>query len=183
MKKHPNYFKRNIAIMTTSILLSGICSFPVTAQETIVTMEDTEFRDKKAAGIEVYELIDENGNMVGYFEPYSDSNPAPSSTIMPRYTSLIDITVAAGDTVVGSNQYALQAGDEIQLDISQDIEGKSYLRFKNRDTNSYIRFLKTQTTNGWQGTLHLTGIESASYSFGIENASSKEITYSGTYSL
>lgn len=123
------------------------------AQEEIMT--NTDFEQKKAAGMDVYELIDDNGNIIGYFEPYSDINPAPSSQIIPRYASLVDVTVAARDTVVGSNQYSLQAGDEMQLDISQSTEGKSYL----------------------------TGIETATYSFGIENASSKEITYSGTYSL
>lgn len=181
MKKCSKFLTKQIVVIAAALLLSGLNSFSVMAQEEIMT--NTDFEQKKAAGMDVYELIDDNGNIIGYFEPYSDINPAPSSQIIPRYASLVDVTVAAGDTVVGSNQYTLQAGDEMQLDISQNTEGKSYLRFKNRDTNSYIRFLNTQTTNGWHGTLHLTGIETATYSFGIENASSKEITYSGTYSL
>ena len=144
------------------------------------TTVKVDFELKKCAGIEVYELLDENGTFMGYYEPYSDANPQPAPD---RYGSSIDWTIGAGLYKYGVNQYTLSSGITMDINISQSITGTSYLTFQNRTTNSSLRFTNTMVTNGWNGTITFSGISTAVYSFGIENASSSTIRYVGTYSL
>ena len=132
-------------------------------------------------GLEVYELLDDNGNFMGYYEPYSETNPEPVKTA--RYTANINWEIPAGKYSYGENQYTLSSGSKIQVSISQSQTGTSYLTFQNRTSNSSLRFTNTKVTNGWKGTVVLGNISSAVYSFGIENASSVTITYTGSYSL
>lgn len=140
--------------------------------------EDYEY--KKSSGIEVYELLDENGIFMGYYEPYSDTNPRP---VPGRYGSSIDWTIGSGLYTYGVNQYTLSSGITMDINISQSVTGTSYLTFQNRTTNSSLRFTNTMVTNGWNGTITFSGINTAVYSFGIENASPYTIRYVGTYSL
>ena len=91
--------------------------------------------------------------------------------------------IPAGKYSYGENQYTLSSGSKIQVSISQSQTGTSYLTFQNRTSNSSLRFTNTKVTNGWKGTVVLGNISSAVYSFGIENASSVTITYTGSYSL
>lgn len=37
-----------------------------------------EYLAKKAAGVEIYEIVREDGVFMGYFEPYSETNPEPA---------------------------------------------------------------------------------------------------------
>ena len=140
-----------------------------------------EFEEKRENGLEVYELLDDNGNFMGYYEPYSETNPEPVKTA--RYTANINWEIPAGKYSYGENQYTLSSGSKIQVSISQSQTGTSYLTFQNRTSNSSLRFTNTKVTNGWKGTVVLGNISSAVYSFGIENASSVTITYTGSYSL
>ena len=156
----------------------------VAAQEVNNNFEDfifCEYEEKKEDGLEVYALLDENGKFMGYYEPYSEVNPQPMKG--QRYTANINWTISSGTYAYGDNQYTRSAGMKIQVNISQSRTGTSYLTFHNRTSNSSVRFTNTKVTNGWNGTLTLHGIDTAVYSFGIENASSNTITYSGSYSL
>ena len=127
-------------------------------------------------------MIDENGDFMGYYEPYSEHNPEPM--IMPRYASNVNWTIKAGRYDYGVNQYTLGAGMKMNVNISQSRTGTSYLTFQNRTSNSSLRFTNTKVTNGWNGTITFgPSVSTALYSFGIENASANTITYTGTYSL
>lgn len=130
-----------------------------------------------------YELVDESGKIVGYYEPYSESNPAPNKEIMPLYTSRINWTIGANQYGYGDNRYTIGKGDTMTIDISQSVSGKSVLRFENHTAGKGLIFLSTETTDGWYGTIVFGDIETAVYSFGILNQSESTITYTGNYSL
>ena len=184
------YFKRRLIDMkqvrrsVTLVMVFFINIHPVMAQEISNESKNAiwnEFEEKRENGLEVYELLDDNGNFMGYYEPYSETNPEPVKTA--RYTANINWEIPAGKYSYGENQYTLSSGSKIQVSISQSQTGTSYLTFQNRTSNSSLRFTNTKVTNGWKGTVVLGNISSAVYSFGIENASSVTITYTGSYSL
>lgn len=175
---------KQILFSLTLVMVFFINIHPVMAQEISNESKNAiwnEFEEKRENGLEVYELLDDNGNFMGYYEPYSETNPEPVKTA--RYTANINWEIPAGKYSYGENQYTLSSGSEIQVSISQSQTGTSYLTFQNRTSNSSLRFTNTKVTNGWKGTVVLGNISSAVYSFGIENASSVTITYTGSYSL
>lgn len=176
-------FKKSIAIIGMAALMLFMNFQPAMAKENVTDSVIQEFIEKKEKGLDVYELLDEAGNIIGYYEPYSETNSEPNEGIMPLYSSTINWTIGAGRYKYGTNQYTLSSGDTINVKIEQSRTGKSYLTFQNRDTNSSLRFEKTETDDGWNGTIKLAGINKAVWSFGIENASDNTITYSGTYDL
>ena len=166
---------KQILFSLTLVMVFFINIHPVMAQEISNESKNAiwnEFEEKRENGLEVYELLDDNGNFMGYYEPYSETNPEPVKTA--RYTANINWEIPAGKYSYGENQYTLSSGSKIQVSISQSQTGTSYLTF---------RFTNTKVTNGWKGTVVLGNISSAVYSFGIENASSVTITYTGSYSL
>ena len=167
---------KQILFSLTLVMVFFINIHPVMAQEISNESKNAiwnEFEEKRENGFEVYELLDDNGNFMGYYEPYSETNPEPVKTAI----------YPAGKYSYGENQYTLSSGSKIQVSISQSQTGTSYLTFQNRTSNSSLRFTNTKVTNGWKGTVVLGNISSAVYSFGIENASSVTITYTGSYSL
>lgn len=175
---------KQILFSLTLVMVFFINIHPVMAQEISNESKNAiwnEFEEKRENGLEVYELLDDNGNFMGYYEPYSETNPEPVKTA--RYTANINWEIPAGKYSYGENQYTLSSGSKIQVSISQSQTGTSYLTFQNRTSNSSLRFTNTKVTNGWTGTVVLGNISSAVYSFGIENASSVTITYTGSYSL
>ena len=175
---------KQILFSLTLVMVFFINIHPVMAQEISNESKNAiwnEFEEKRENGLEVYELLDDNGNFMGYYEPYSETNPEPVKTA--RYTENINWEIPAGKYSYGENQYTLSSGSKIQVSISQSQTGTSYLTFQNRTSNSSLRFTNTKVTNGWKGTVVLGNISSAVYSFGIENASSVTITYTGSYSL
>ena len=175
---------KQILFSLTLVMVFFINIHPVMAQEISNESKNAiwnEFEEKRENGLEVFELLDDNGNFMGYYEPYSETNPEPVKTA--RYTANINWEIPAGKYSYGENQYTLSSGSKIQVSISQSQTGTSYLTFQNRTSNSSLRFTNTKVTNGWKGTVVLGNISSAVYSFGIENASSVTITYTGSYSL
>jgi len=163
---------KQILFSLTLVMVFFINIHPVMAQEISNESKNAiwnEFEEKRENGLEVYELLDDNGNFMGYYEPYSETNPEPVKTA--RYTANINWEIPAGKYSYGENQYTLSSGSKIQVSISQSQTGTSYLTFQNRTSNSSLRFTNTKVTNGWKGTVVLGNISSAVYSFGIENAS------------
>ena len=160
---------KQILFSLTLVMVFFINIHPVMAQEISNESKNAiwnEFEEKRENGLEVYELLDDNGNFMGYYEPYSETNPEPVKTA--RYTANINWEIPAGKYSYGENQYTLSSGSKIQVSISQSQTGTSYLTFQNRTSNSSLRFTNTKVTNGWKGTVVLGNISSAVYSFGIE---------------
>lgn len=162
------------AALTLSMLFVNL--LPVKAQENNNYDAQSEYQERLAAGDEVYEIVDNDGTFIGYYEE------GPS--IMPRYGSSVNWTIGANTFTWGSNSYSLSNGHQITVNISQSTTGESYIVLVRPDTKVMTRLLSTKTTNGWNSVvITLAGITADNYAFGIANYSSKSITYSGTYSL
>lgn len=130
---------------------------------------------------EVYPLLDEDGVVVGYYEPYLDNESKP---VEPRYSANIDWTVGAKKYTHGDNRYSLAAGMIIEVNIQQSVEGQSYLALYNVNTGVLKRINHSSTTSGWDGKITLLeNFVTDTYSFAIENLSDNSITYTGYYSL
>lgn len=173
---------KSLVIMFMATLLLTMNGLHVMAQENTEDELLAEFWEKKEKGFEIYELTDENGKLIAYYEPYSETNPNLNEGIMLAYVSSINWEVQPGLYTWGENRYTLWEGMKIQVNISQSRIGLSYLTFHNTATGKSLRFTQTAVTNGWNGTITLVDV-SGVFSFGIENASSNTIRYTGTYSL
>lgn len=162
------------------MLLFGILlnSQSVAAQEIAEKDVVNEYLEKKENGVIMDEIYDEDGRLVAYYEPFSESNPMP---VMPRWS--INWTVSPGYYMYSDEIKSMKTGTKVYVSITQNRTGSSYLTFCNRDTGNSLRFTNTLTTNGWNGTVTFVNVSESRFSFGIENASSATITYSGTYTI
>ena len=107
-------------ILTLIMVICGISAEPLTtcAQEWDI---HAEYLAKKEAGFEVYELIDTDGTVWGYYEPYSESNPRPM-----QENVICDIRLMVLPNDIGyddSRVCTLKEGYKIFLDISQSPAG------------------------------------------------------------
>lgn len=167
------------AILTLITVICCTFAEPITifAQERDI---HAEYLAKKEAGLEVYEIISEDGTVWGYYEPYSESNPRP---ILQNAIYNLDWTLPANYTGWG-DVLALEKGTIINLDISQDPSGASfasYIGLRDDDTGKIAIISNSITTNGWTGTI-VVGY-TGNFNLAIENASSVPITYTGKFSI
>lgn len=183
MKKRYQMIKRSMITVMMAALMVIMNSIPVMAQENINDKVFTEYNSKKEAGMEVYDLRDDDGNFMGYYEPYSETNPNPNEGIMPHPAYSIDWTIDPGRVKFSGEQFILINGMKMDVIVSQNRNGRSYLTFYRASTGTSLRFNNTETTNGWNGTITFSGIAPGGYSFGIENNSLNPITYTGLYLL
>lgn len=143
---------------------------------------EQEYLDKKAAGEEVYEIKKENGDFVGYYEPYSDGQL--SSNAKSGITSNIGKWVIPSNTTVWSNtKHSWLKGDKITVNISQTPSGAgylSYLALRDADDGAVIIVSGSATTNGWDGGIITIGYN-GHFNFAIDNTSAHSITYTGTF--
>lgn len=161
------------------VIVNGI---PVMAQENIDDQVYAEYNEKKEAGLEVYDLRDDDGNFMGYYEPYSEANPNPNDGIMPHVVRSVDWTINAGRSGYSDEQFILVKGMTLGVNIRQSRTGRSYLLLYGVGTD--IRITTTETTNGWDGTITFSyELVPGGYNFGIENASSNQIRYYGIYAI
>ena len=66
---------KQILFSLTLVMVFFINIHPVMAQEISNESKNAiwnEFEEKRENGLEVYELLDDNGNFMGYYEPYSE---------------------------------------------------------------------------------------------------------------
>lgn len=139
-----------------------------------------EYLEKVAAGVEIYPLTDENGVMLGYYEPNGE---AEADAVIPRYATNINWTIGSYHYGQGENVYTLTDGDKIYVNIAQSVSGTSYIGLYNTSAEKLTVFNNTKTTNGWNGTITLVDVSKGTYGFAISNQSGSTITYSGYYSL
>ncbi len=157
----------------------------MTTYQTVSAQENTdidimqEYLEKVAAGVEVYPLVDEEGVMLGFYEPNREENV---NAAMPRYSTNVNWTIESYHYGMGENSYTLTDGDKIYINITQSVSGTSYIGLYNTSTEKFTYFTNTKTTNGWNGTITL-GLSQATYRFGITNQSGSTITYTGYYTL
>lgn len=171
-----------IAMICSNILLTDLPT--VHAQNNSFDLEQ-EISEKRAAGITVYELYTDDGEIMGYFEPLTETNVMA----MARYTVANsynwDLDIPSKTSAKGDNIYSFVKGDTIIVNISQDPSGSgyaSYVGLYDRDNGTYGFPENGATTIGWDGGTLTVGY-SGHFSFAIRNASNHTIHYQGTYSF
>ena len=170
----------------TKMILALLMSVFVLMENTPVVLAEgnscyAEYLAKKAAGVEIYEIVREDGVFMGYFEPYSETNPAPTQA---RTSSNIDWELPANTHTCGVNTYYLTEDTRINVSITQSPSGAGYagyLGLKDADTGYFSFYDGTISTNGWNGTLVVA--YDGNFSFAIMNASNYSIRYTGSYSF
>lgn len=142
-----------------------------------------EYLDKKAAGVEVYEITRENGDFIGYYEPGSndvtDNNTERSSSY-----DIGKWTIPSNTTSGINKKLSLIKGDKITINISQKPNGSGYpcyLALKDVDTGVIDNITHSITTNGWKNCTITIGY-SGHFNFAINNISGHSITFTGSFS-
>ena len=83
--------KYGFALFILIFALAFVNTFPVFASEVTEYDINKEISEREALGAEISVFRDVNGNIMGYFEPYSDINPA--TEIMSRASANINWTI------------------------------------------------------------------------------------------
>lgn len=168
-----------IAMICSNILLTDLPT--VHAQNNSFDLEQ-EISEKRAAGITVYELYTDDGEIMGYFEPFTETNVMA----MARNTILHwNLDIPSKTNARGEHIYSFVKGDTIIVNISQDPSGSgyaSYIGLYDNDNGTYSFPENGATTIGWDGGTLTVGY-SGHFSFAIRNASNNTIHYEGTYSF
>lgn len=176
--------KQRLTRVVFALLLAGCILMGNTPN--VYAEDDTfyaEYLAKKAAGIEVYEIVSEEGVLIGYFQPYSDTDAQTMQT-RAASTSYIDWEIVSGNYGYGSNKYSLKQYDNVEVKVSQNPSGAgcvSYVGLRDEDTGMVGFADSTITTNGWDGVI-LVGYD-GNFSLAIRNASPYTIRYTGNYSI
>ncbi len=173
--------RTGLASFVMIVALALVNSFPVFASEVEKYDINKEIAERESLGAEISVFTDANGNIMGYFEPYSDINPAPD--IMPHASANINWTIGANTYSKSEVTRYFGAGQRISLNISQSPSGAGYVGYLglydvSAGTSDFPP--NTVTTNGWNGTF--SPGYSGNFQFAIHNASPYTITYTGSYS-
>lgn len=129
---------------------------------------------------DVIEFIDESGEVMAVFTPYSETNPAPDGLL--KSTS-VSVNFSLGGNRQGylSNKYDLNGGDKISTSISISPQVSSNIGLYNHDTGEYGWPTGGLSAYGWFG--DLTVSSNGKYSMAFRNNSSTTANYSGSYTL
>lgn len=170
------------AVLCPTVLLASAPT--VHAQESSFDLEQ-EISEKRAAGITVYELYTDDGDIMGYFEPLTEANVMAMAGYAAKSSSSWNLDIPAKASAKGDNVYSFVKGDTITVNISQNPSGTgyaSYVGLYDRDNGVYGFPESGATTTGWVNGLLTVGY-SGHFSFAIKNASDYTIHYQGTYSF
>lgn len=142
--------------------------------------EVNEFWQKKESGEDIIAEVDEvSGYLTGYQPAAELADGFMESEYYPGFTWEID----AGKCFYGKSSMNMTSYFILQVNIHQSQKGKSYLVLKDHESRHSYRILRSETEDGWYGTVYLQAIPTAYYSIGIENASSETIVYEGGYGM
>ena len=126
----------------------------------------------------VVRFLDEDGNVMAIYTPYSETNPAPS--IQPRYSGNIDWTVPWG-WYVGSSQFELNTNSRIDLNISISPSASSNIGLYDTKNDRYGWPEGGESTTGWHGTMAPN--YEGNFKIAIANNTDKVVTYKGTFTV
>lgn len=176
--KGSGWFMKKAALFLIMSLMLGSIQM-VYAQESDSGLR-SEIAAKRAMGAEIYEIEDSNGTILGYYEPYSETNPSPAASTNIAYS--INWSAPKNTDTWSDRNVSMLKGDKMSFNISQNPSGpgySGYIGLRNND-NGTFGYTKV-STNGWNGTI--TAGFNGHFSLAIRNASVYTITYSGTYSF
>lgn len=162
-------------MLVLSALITNVQA--VSAAEIHELSLESEMALKKASGEEVYEILDDNGDIMGYYLPGYVSDQSRSGSYNVNWT------IPESRYAWGRQSFSFVKGDEINVSISQSPSGAgmvSYLGLYDVDTGSAGFPSATLSTNGWSTGVIVVG-HSGHFSLAIKNLSSRTITYTGRY--
>ncbi len=167
-------------VAVLAICLCFVNIQPVYAEEVTDDLE-AEIAEKKAAGIEVHELVSDDGKVMGYFLPNAEMDEREAKTTRGSF----NWKTAPNTDTWSNNNISFVKGDKIYVSSSQNPSGAgcvSYVGLRDNDNGSFGYPSSSITTNGWSNGVIVVGY-SGHFSFSIRNKSSRTITYSGSYSF
>lgn len=142
---------------------------------------EQEYLDKKAAGVEVYEIISSKGDFMGYYEPCPEDFNRNTRQAYPEK----DWAIPANTMSYINTKLTLIKGDKITVNFTQSPSGAGYtgqLALRDADDGTFGIVNGSVTTNGWTNGTITVGY-SGHFNFAIQNTSSYKITYNGSYSI
>ncbi len=129
---------------------------------------------------EPIEFVDNEGNVMAIFIPYSEDNPAPTG--FEKATShYVDVELSGGNYGYLDNIYSLKHGDKIDFNITISPQASSYIGLYNRNTGLCGFPSESLSSTGWNGNLVVNG--DGKYSLAFDNVSNIKARYTGTYTL
>lgn len=173
MKGKINYFRKVALICTFAFGILVFNKQTLFAQE--ANFERISTASKETDSIEI---VDENGNVMAIYTPYSETNPAP--TIMPRYAANIDWNIGKGSHR-GSSQFNMNTNTKINVAIKISPNASSNIGLYDCESGVYGYPATSESTTGWNGTI--TPSRSGLYSIAIRNNTNGTVNYKGTFSL
>lgn len=180
-------FQRGKALFIAIVLCSTVLltnTPTLHAQASFFDLEQ-EISEKRSAGITVYELYTDDGEIMGYFEPLTDANIMAIAAYAATSSYNWDLNIPSKTSAKGDNVYSFVKGDTISINISQNPSGTgyaSYVGLYDRDNGVYGFPENGATTTGWINGILTVGY-SGHFSFAIKNASDYTIHYQGTCSF
>lgn len=126
------------------------------------------------------DFVDEEGNVMATFIPYSEEDPAPGD-LGRATTHSVNVKVGGHLIAYASNIYELEDGHRIDTNISIDPQVSSNIGLYNRDTKQFGWPAGGLSSLGWYGYIVVNG--DGKYSLAYRNNSDIETTYKGSYSL
>ncbi len=126
---------------------------------------------------EPVEIVDENGNIMGIFTPFSATNPPPRMT---RYTANINWTLESWEMAAGGSQFGLTTSSKVSLNISFPSGANSGFGLYDRDSETYG--WAKWTSDGYIGGT-ITPSYSGQFSIAICNNTQNKVTYTGSFTV
>ena len=169
-RKKKNVLKGMLAtVMAMGVFIGG---FPIVkAAETTESITLTE---------DVIEFVDENGEVMAVFTPYSETNLAPDG-LTKSTTVSVNCSLDGYHQGYLSNKYDLNDGDKINMDITISPQVSSNIGLYDHNAQQYGWPAGGLSSNGWYGVLTVSG--SGKYSMAFKNNSGTATNYSGSYTL
>lgn len=121
-----------------------------------------------------------NGEVMAVFTPYSETNPAPDELVKSTRVN-VGFSLEGYHQGYLSNQYNLNDGDEISMNITISPQVSSNVGLYNHNTQTYGWPAGGLSSSGWYGVLTVSG--NGKYSMAFKNNSNTTANYSGSYTL
>lgn len=136
--------------------------------------------DEKLVIEDAIDFIDDEGNVIATFTPYSEDDPAPAE-FGKAVSHNVDVELGAGRSGYLENIYSLKHGDRIDFNITISPQASSQIGLYNRNTGLFGFPTGSLSSTGWNGYLTVNG--DGRYSLAFDNLSNVRARYKGTYTL
>lgn len=136
--------------------------------------------DEKLVVEEAIDFVDDEGNVMATFIPYSEDDPAPDKPGRTT-THSVNFTVFAYEKCCSSRVFVLKDGHRIDLNIVINPQVSSNIGLYNHVTGKYGWPAGGLSSSVWNGYIIVNG--DGDYSLAFCNNTNITTTYKGTYTL